>query len=151
MQALLRRIFQENRRLLVPVVGALALNVLLYVGVVYPLSARARSTERRASTAVTELRAAVRDREAVNRFEGTVFDVEDVGSKRPGTRYRVQLVVKGEVVNALVYMRGKQTEDDFDIFLWCYYHDSMFCQCVEAVKDLRQSVRIDPPETRDGA
>jgi len=58
MQALLRRIFQENRRLLIVVVGALALNVLLYAGVVYPLSAHVRSTEARASAAAVQLQAA---------------------------------------------------------------------------------------------
>ena len=69
MQALLSRIFRENRRLLIPLVGALALNVLLYVGIVYPLSARARSTEGRASTAAAQLQAAEREDAAARAVE----------------------------------------------------------------------------------
>jgi Tfp pilus assembly protein PilO len=57
----LKRIFQEKRRLMIPVLGGLALNVLLYVGVVYPLSVRVRSTEARAEAAEQSLRAAERD------------------------------------------------------------------------------------------
>ena len=47
----LKRIFQEKRRLVIPVLAGLALNVLLYVGVVYPLSVRVRGTEARADAA----------------------------------------------------------------------------------------------------
>jgi len=69
MQALLSRIFRENRRLLIPLVGALALNALLFVGVVYPLSARARSVQARASAAATELQAAEREDTAARAVE----------------------------------------------------------------------------------
>jgi hypothetical protein len=69
MQALLSRIFRENRRLLIPLVGALALNVLLFVGIVYPLSARARSVQARASAAATELQAADREDAAARAVE----------------------------------------------------------------------------------
>lgn len=57
----LRRIFDEKRRLVVPLVGALALNALLLVGVVYPLGARVRSTETRAQAAAQRLQAAERE------------------------------------------------------------------------------------------
>lgn len=61
MPASLRRIFDEKRRLMIPVLGGLALNIVLYVAVVYPLDARVRSTERRAEAATAQLRAAERE------------------------------------------------------------------------------------------
>jgi len=57
----LRRIFDDKRRLVIPVLAGLALNVVLFAGVVYPLSARLRSTEARADAATRELQAAERD------------------------------------------------------------------------------------------
>jgi len=46
---------------MIPVLAGLALNLLLFVAVVYPLSARVRSNERRAEAADQALRAAERD------------------------------------------------------------------------------------------
>jgi Tfp pilus assembly protein PilO len=57
----LNRIFEEKRRLVIPVVGGLALNAVLFAGVVYPLRARVRSTEVRAQQATEQLRAAERE------------------------------------------------------------------------------------------
>ena len=57
----LRRVFDEKRRLMIPVLAGLALNVVLFVGVVYPLRARVRSTEARAETAAQQLQAAERE------------------------------------------------------------------------------------------
>ncbi|HET9467696.1 MAG TPA: type 4a pilus biogenesis protein PilO [Vicinamibacterales bacterium] len=57
----LRRVFEEKRRLVVPVLAGLALNAVLYAGVVYPLGARVRSTEGRARAATEQLRAAERE------------------------------------------------------------------------------------------
>lgn len=57
----LKRIFDEKRRLVVPLAAGLAVNVLLLVGVVYPLGARVRSTETRADAAAQQLRAAERE------------------------------------------------------------------------------------------
>ncbi len=57
----LRRIFDEKRRLILPVLAGLALNLLLYAGVVYPLSARVRGTEARARAAEHALLAAERE------------------------------------------------------------------------------------------
>ena len=41
----LRRIFEDKRRLVIPVLAGLALNVVLFAGVVYPLGVRLRSME----------------------------------------------------------------------------------------------------------
>ena len=57
----LRRVFEEKRRIVIPVLGVLALNVVLFVGVVYPLSVRMRSTEARAEAAAQQLQAAQRE------------------------------------------------------------------------------------------
>jgi Tfp pilus assembly protein PilO len=57
----LRRVFDEKRRLMIPVFGGLVLNVVLFTGVVYPLRARVRSTEARAEAASQQLQAAERE------------------------------------------------------------------------------------------
>jgi Tfp pilus assembly protein PilO len=61
MQLRARRIFNEKRRIMIPVIGGLALNILLYVVFVYPLGVRARTTEARAQRAAQALQAAERD------------------------------------------------------------------------------------------
>jgi hypothetical protein len=57
----LRRIFDEKRRLMIPLLAGIALNIVLLAGVVYPLGARVRSTEARAYAAEQQLRAAALD------------------------------------------------------------------------------------------
>jgi Tfp pilus assembly protein PilO len=57
----LRRVFAEKRRLMIPVLAGIALNVVLFAGVVYPLRVRVRSTETRAAAAVEQLQAAERE------------------------------------------------------------------------------------------
>ncbi len=57
----LRRIFEDKRRLIVPVAAGLFLNVVLFAGVVYPLGARVRSMEARARAAALELQGAERE------------------------------------------------------------------------------------------
>jgi Tfp pilus assembly protein PilO len=57
----LRRIFEDKRRLLIPVLAGLALNVVLFAGVVYPLGARVRSMESREQAAARALQAAARE------------------------------------------------------------------------------------------
>jgi hypothetical protein len=57
----LRRIIDEKRRVALPVLGGLALNLVVYAGVVYPFSARVRSTESRSEAAAQQLQAAERD------------------------------------------------------------------------------------------
>src|ERR671913_1646672 len=57
----LRRVFDDKRRLVVPVLAGLALNVVLLAAVVYPLGVRVRSMEARAQAASLELQAAERE------------------------------------------------------------------------------------------
>jgi Tfp pilus assembly protein PilO len=61
MRTSLRRIFDEKRRIMIPVLGGLALNIVLYVVFVYPLSVRVRSVESRAQVAAQARQAAERD------------------------------------------------------------------------------------------
>jgi len=57
----LKRILQENRRVTIPVVAGLVLNLALYAGVVFPLTARARSEQAQAQSAEQQLLAAQRE------------------------------------------------------------------------------------------
>ena len=57
----LRRAFDDNRRLMIPVLAGLALNVVVLAGVVVPLGARLRSTDARAEAAAGQLRTAERE------------------------------------------------------------------------------------------
>jgi len=57
----LKRILQENRRVTIPVVAGLVLNLALYAGVVFPLAARARSEQAQAQSAEQQLLAAQRE------------------------------------------------------------------------------------------
>ena len=54
----LKRILHEHRRVTIPVVAGLVLNIALYAGVVFPLTARARSEQVQAQTAEQQLLAA---------------------------------------------------------------------------------------------
>lgn len=57
----LNRIFDDKRRLIIPLLAGLALNVVLLIAVVYPLRARVRNTEARAEAAAQQLQAAERE------------------------------------------------------------------------------------------
>ena len=57
----LRRVFDDKRRLLVPVIAGLALNLVLFAGVVYPLRARVPGMESRADDASRQLQSAERE------------------------------------------------------------------------------------------
>jgi type II secretion system (T2SS) protein M len=60
----IKRAFDEKRRMVIPVAAGLALNVILYVGVVYPLTVSVRSAEQRDQAAARELSIAERDDQA---------------------------------------------------------------------------------------
>jgi Tfp pilus assembly protein PilO len=57
----LKRVFQEKRRVTIPVLAGLVLNLALYAGVVFPLSARVRSAEAQSQASVQQLQAAQRE------------------------------------------------------------------------------------------
>lgn len=57
----LKRAFDEKRRLMIPVAAGLAINVLLFVGVVYPMRATVRNAEQREAIATEGLAAAQKE------------------------------------------------------------------------------------------
>jgi len=59
-----RRVFQEKRRLILPIVIALVVNLALFLIVVYPLSKKVAGGEQQAQAAATALTAAKRDYDA---------------------------------------------------------------------------------------
>ena len=61
MRLSIRRILDEKRRLALPVLGGLALNVILYAAVVYPFGMRVRATEARAQASTQQLLSAQRE------------------------------------------------------------------------------------------
>jgi Tfp pilus assembly protein PilO len=62
-RALARRIVQEHRRVLVPLLVPLAVNVLVYAFIVYPMSQRVANIEESSRAAAAELGAARREYE----------------------------------------------------------------------------------------
>jgi Tfp pilus assembly protein PilO len=67
----LKRVFQEKRRVTIPVAAGLLLNVVVYLGVVLPLSARVRNAEAQAQASIQQLQAAQReDNEARGMAQG---------------------------------------------------------------------------------
>lgn len=59
--ALVRRVAQEHRRLLIPLLTALGVNLVVYVGVVYPLSQRVANVAEREEAAEQALESARRE------------------------------------------------------------------------------------------
>jgi len=57
----LKRAFDEKRGLVIPVAAALAINIVLAVGVVYPMRGRVQSAELRAQSAAAALNTAERE------------------------------------------------------------------------------------------
>jgi Tfp pilus assembly protein PilO len=57
----IRRIFQEKRRVTIPVLAGLVLNLALFAGVVFPLSARVRGVEAQTHASLQQLQAAQRE------------------------------------------------------------------------------------------
>lgn len=69
--ALARRVLRERRVVVVPLLAALAVNVVVYAGVVYPLSQRVANIEQRDRNAEDNLQAAQRDHaQAAGTLEG---------------------------------------------------------------------------------
>ena len=65
--SLTRRIFEEKRRLIYPIVAALVLNAAIYAAVVYPLSLKVTVAEQSAQAAMVASAAAHRDFESAKR------------------------------------------------------------------------------------
>jgi hypothetical protein len=107
----LKRIFDEKRRLMIPVLAGLALNIVLYVAVVYPMSVRARTAESRAARAEAALHAAERDeRSARGIAEGR--DRTDVALK---SFYKDVLPASMAEAQESTYLRLAQLADQHNV------------------------------------
>jgi hypothetical protein len=93
---LARRIFDEKRRYIYPLIGALIINAALFVAVVYPLSLKVANGERDAQAAAAARAAASADYEAaramvtgkdsadeeLKKFYGAVLPPDQAGARR---------------------------------------------------------------------
>lgn len=116
---LLRRILHEKRRLVYPLVGALALNLALFVAVVYPLSLKVANGERDANNASTTRARAKADYDAA---QATVVgkDSADVELKKfysavlPPDHSEARRVVFGKIealASAAGVKQGRGTQE----------------------------------------
>jgi hypothetical protein len=103
----LKRAFDEKRRLVIPVAAGLAINVILFIGVVYPMRARVRNAELREQTAAATLAGAVREDQSAR---GLVQ-----GKTRTSTAlqafYHDVLPTSQSSARNLTYLRLKQLAD----------------------------------------
>ena len=93
---LARRVFEEKRRFIYPLIGALVINAALYAAVVYPLSLKVANGERDAKAAADARAAASADYEAaratvtgkdsadaeLQKFYGAVLPPDQPGARR---------------------------------------------------------------------
>jgi Tfp pilus assembly protein PilO len=94
--SLARRILEEKRRLIYPVVAVLLINAAVFAAVVYPLSVKVSAGEQSAQAAARELSAARRDYESaratvagkaaadaeLKKFYGAVLPPDDSAARR---------------------------------------------------------------------
>jgi Tfp pilus assembly protein PilO len=108
---LARRIFEEKRRLIYPLIVALVLNAGVYAAVVYPLSMKVATAEQSAATAAIAVTDAQRDYESAKRtatgkvaadaelqkFYGTVLPPDQSAARRITSLEIYQLAAKSKV------------------------------------------------------
>ena len=105
------RIFHEKRRIIVPMLIVLALNIALYALVVYPLASRVRNMEDREAAAMRELMAAEKDDAAARAvLEGR--DRADVALKE---FYKDVLPSSFAVARDITYLKLNQLADQHNI------------------------------------
>ena len=108
---LARRIFEEKRRLIYPLIVGVVLNAALYAAVVYPLTMKVAAGEQSAETAAIAVRDAQRDDESAKRtatgkvaadtelqkFYGTVLPPDQSAARRITSLEIYQLAAKSNV------------------------------------------------------
>ena len=108
---LARRIFEEKRRLIYPLIVGVVLNAGLYAAVVYPLTMKVAAGEQSAATAAIAVRDAQRDHESAKRtasgkvaadtelqkFYGTVLPPDQSAARRITSLEIYQLAAKSNV------------------------------------------------------
>lgn len=109
--ALLRRVAREHRRLLLPILIAIAVNVVLYAAVVYPMADRVANVERTSLEAQNDLRAA---RAEFDRVNGTVTG-KDKAAQELSTFYGSVLPQGFVGARRLTTLRLQQLARDADL------------------------------------
>lgn len=100
----LKRAFDEKRRLMIPVAAGLALNIVMYAGVVYPLSERVRTVDQREQIAARELAQAQREDQAAR----GLVQGRDRTDTALNTFYRDVLPASLASANRITYLRLAQ-------------------------------------------
>jgi len=109
----LKRAFDEKRRLVIPVAAGLAINVILFIGVVYPLRARVRSAEQRQQASAVTLAAAEREDQAAR---GLVQGKTRTNTALAGF-YQDVLPASQAGARSLIYLRLKQIADQHHLLV----------------------------------
>jgi len=107
----LKRVFEEKRRFVIPLVAALALNIGLYALVVYPLGVRVRSMEQREQAAAREMAAAEREDAAAR----AVLQGRDRTGSALNTFYKDVLPTSLSSARDVTFLRLEELGEQHDI------------------------------------
>jgi Tfp pilus assembly protein PilO len=107
----IKRVFDEKRRLVIPLLAALALNIALYVLVVYPLGVRVRSMEQREQGAAQEMAAAQREDAAAT----AVLQGRDRTGTALNTFYKDVLPTSLSSARDVTFLRLEELGEQHDI------------------------------------
>lgn len=106
-----KRVFDEKRRLVIPLLAALALNMALYALVVYPLGVRVRSMEQREQAATQEMAAADREDAAAR----AVLQGRDRTGSALSTFYKDVLPTSLSSARDVTFLRLEKLGEEHDI------------------------------------
>jgi Tfp pilus assembly protein PilO len=106
-----KRVFDEKRRLVIPLLAALALNIALYALVVYPLGVRVRSMEQREQAAAQEMAAAEREDAAAR----GVLEGRDRTGTALNTFYKNVLPTSLSSARDVTFLRLEELGEQHDI------------------------------------
>jgi Tfp pilus assembly protein PilO len=107
----LKRVFDEKRRLVIPLLAALALNIALYALVVYPLGVRVRSMEQREQAAAQEMAAAQKEDAAAR----AVLQGRDRTGSALNTFYKDVLPTSLSSARDVTFLRLEELGEQHDI------------------------------------
>jgi Tfp pilus assembly protein PilO len=107
----LKRVYEEKRRLVIPLLAALALNIALYALVVYPLGVRVRSMEQREQAAAQEMAAAQREDAAAS----AVLQGRDRTGSALNTFYKDVLPTSLSSARDVTFLRLEELGEQHDI------------------------------------
>jgi Tfp pilus assembly protein PilO len=106
-----KRVFDEKRRLVIPLLAALALSIALYALVVYPMGVRVRRMEQREQAAAQEMAAAEREDAAAR----GVLEGRDRTGTALNTFYRNVLPTSLSSARDVTFLRLEELGEQHDI------------------------------------